>query len=203
MEPDAEMILAHKIRTVEKQPVSWNREGVWNTIKEEVAKSKKPYRVYYYAAAVIFLVVCSVFVVQQRLEKPDSEVIRIEPITQTVHPEIKTRVEIAEESTVSPIHNTPALNTNQFIAIENHEPVFEIEVPDDIQIETTIAQVVVEENETVQDSNIEPIIGRYEPTPKTETIAGTKRKRLLHTLESSEIKSGDDYTKAILIARIK
>jgi hypothetical protein len=40
MEPDAEMILAHKIRTVEKQPVSWNVKEFGKLLKERWLRLK-------------------------------------------------------------------------------------------------------------------------------------------------------------------
>jgi hypothetical protein len=156
---------------------------------------------YFYAAAVIFFFLSVAYVLQQRSEKPVSEVMSIKPKSHTANPEILPQVERAEESLDSPISRATKIETNQIVVPERNELV--IEVPDDPQNETILTQVLVEESDPVQDSKIEPIIGRYDPLQRTEAVTGAKRRRQLHKLETSEIKSGADYKNAILIARIK
>jgi hypothetical protein len=220
MEPDGERIIQKKILETEQQPVPWNKSGAWIKIQgREKSKPLSPVYTYYAAAAIALFIMAGTLMMMrynksqlarrinhlETLLQKEEAINRIKQENTFLKPECddenktfanalpaltksvtkkmrETTIAIAKEEGTVP----PALVETRDNKVLQSEP----REPSPASIATAMA--------------IEPIIGLYESTEKTESVTKIRKKNRIHWLRSAEFKSTEEITKnTILIARIK
>jgi hypothetical protein len=220
MEHDVERIIQKKILETELQPVHWNKAGAWIKLQgQEKSKPLIPIYTYYAAAAISFSIMVGTFMMM-RYNKSQ--------LTKRIN-HLETLLQKAEATNMIKQNDTflkpkcdgenkvftnalPALTKS--VTKKMRQTTIAIAKEDD-----TVPPALVEtrDNKALQSepiepspasiataTTIEPIIGLYDSTEKTESVTKIRKKNRVHWLRSAEFKSTEEITKnTILIARIK
>ncbi|MBX2965230.1 MAG: hypothetical protein KF845_03725 [Cyclobacteriaceae bacterium] len=197
-------MIEQKIRLIERQPVSWNKEETWLRVQKQVAPTAKRYRVYYYAAAVIFFVLFGVrgvhYLKNDSLVNPDENAVT-EIVTETI-PSIEK--EVVQEKVIAPEpvyelhtehkHVSPMANAQETTVLPDTK----------IEIDLEVEELLLSFSEEVHPQKVMPIVGVItDPVYDKVVNVKPKRKKLFHKLEPGEKKISEDYQNTIIIARIK
>ncbi len=209
MEPDFNNLLAKKIRSVEQQRISWNKSEVWLKINDQITPVKKTYTLYYYAAAVLFLLLFNAYQLENEQTVLLNKFSSYETSTTQV-PEILTAGNEADlvsskkiiSSTPSMHHVKPENNLAlssvdlQHLPHQEYLEVNQEEVTPARQTELTTSTEVAKEK-------IIPIVGVIGLSDPREIVSQAKRKKLFRKLETPEKEYVDRLNNTIIIARSK
>jgi hypothetical protein len=212
MEHNMKTLLTQKIRATESEPITWNKQAVWTKVSNRIT-NKRSYRIYYYAAAVIILVLLGIRPLRDTMTQGTiSETARNEEIQQPFKPEpiLPGEMQIAEKVVqgIKPsqevnklavqIHSdvVPAVPTSELIQQAGEDII-------EVQSELNINESIVIMDDVVEQT-IQPIVGVVEWSEQNVVAEKVKKKRLLRKLETSD-KEWDDSAESndILFARIK
>jgi hypothetical protein len=211
MEPDIKTLLTQKIRSVEREPITWNKQAVWVSVSNQI-KTKRSYRIYYYAAAAIILVLVAVRPLRhsKTIDKVN-ETTGIDEKHLPVQRESLLPGEMQEAENVNEIKH--ARKANQLVVQVQSGAVSADKTPELMlqPVEEVIAvqtELILDESivitEVVAEETIQPIIGVVEWSDQNIAAEKVRKKKLLRKLETSD-KEWDDSSgnNAILFARIK
>lgn len=196
-----EKILTQKIRTLEQESVSWKKAEVWFMIHEQISATQKSYRVYYYAAAVVFFMFFNIYQLQQA---------RTTPITDNQFSAIQeSQVKAVEEGRHDQVTETQPNYLRQgsqphTTNIQSHEVLNSYTEPVEVDVQLALEEPVIEPVETVvSQERVQPIIGVIQLPEKHVASVKSKRKRLFHKLDPVEKEFDENPQNTIVIARIK
>jgi hypothetical protein len=210
MEPDVNTMITQKIRTLEREPVSWNKAEVWLKVQEQISTVRKSYWKYYAAATVIFFLFCNVYTLQQDHTIPVVAVNRNgkQAEMRTEKNPVVSESERAKKTATKPMHSQvkKAASENQFVVLtvdlSGQKPLNETEVTK-VEVELHGENPPVGSIETVTEERIMPVVGVIRLPDKNYAETRPGRKKLFHKLEPSETVFDDSFKNTIITARIK
>lgn len=212
MEPDFDRMVSNKIRQTEQQPVSWNKQAVWQKLQSET-NATQHYYYYYVAAAMILLLIY--FVVApipneikphvtdakvksgQEATAPERSVLPEKKRGVTPHPPVNGRKNTTTGAAVAEITN----HTRKVIKPAQHEPknVDAVIEPALTDIEIRAEEFLLPEEMTVPEQKIRPIVGVIVKS-YSEDVANVKQKKPLRKLASPDPVPWEDPTNALVFA---
>lgn len=212
MEPDIKSLLTQKIRSIEKEPVTWNKKAVWLNIHGRIS-AKRSYRVYHYAAAAIFLVLLAINPLQQGsvpdpVDRGQGDIIQADAQPQSDQPSGAPEIKKAgDNDKVFPVHKTdraegslPKVASGHTESVDQLKPVEE-EIDVDVTLNYPEPTLICEDSDG---QTILPIVGVAGWSDQDVSIARSKKKKLLHKLEPAEKEWGDHSNiNTLFFARIK
>jgi hypothetical protein len=211
MEPDIKTMLTQKIRAVERDPITWNKEAVWLNTRGRI-KTKRSYRVYYYAAAAILLLLLAVNPLPQTSvpdpmtsKQGDKWQTHIQP--EPTQPAGGQEVEKTDHSVL--VHEANRVVGESKPEISSADPGSEdtpkpVEDKIEVHAELNYPEPTVI-SEVSEEQMIVPIVGVIGWSDQAVAIARLKKKKRLHKLEPSEKQWGDysNNNNTLFFARIK
>lgn len=217
MEPDLDKILSNKIRQTEQQPVSWNKQGVWQNVQSQTSATRHPYFFYSTAAAIILLLIYFAVELTPGEINPLANDTVITPGQETTKsaepfvpeknpdpvPDPKTNDRKSTPSSPVAEGTATTMKSTQSVQRETRdidaviEPVLaDIEIDADLEIKEE-GQLSLREEIRVPEKKIRPIVGVItESYP--ENVANAKRKKPLRKLKSSDPMPWEDPANALV-----
>lgn len=216
MEPDFDKLVSSKIRHAEEQPVSWNKQSVWQKVQSETKPERRHNYFHYAAAALILLFVYFGVQLIPNEVKPQVTEAKIRSAQEATEPGKKSVIPQENQNhlpdqTAQNLENkamVPARKIPNRIR-ENSSSVQQKTNPVDAVIEPVVAEIEIHDIEfqlppevTVREQKIRPIVGIIIES-HSEDVANVKRKKSLRKLEASEPVPWENIPNALVFARKK
>jgi len=208
MEREIRNILSEKIHVAEKNPVTWNKNGVWEKLSDEIPH-RADRRIFYYAAASLaFFVLVYSAGLRYYNHRLGLQITHLENILREEQAKKSSRTEtpLQEESCASTgtrcLVSRPGKNKKPVDIL----PIASVEESNVIAPEGLTSKTVdeiqgtqeVSEPTTVKVQRIEPVVGIFSTE---EVVAAKSRRRTrLHKLEFKSSNTDQSYN--TIIARI-
>lgn len=204
MESDKQNWLSHRIRRVEREPVMWDKEKVWDQISEQIGPA--PVRWYYFAATVTgLLLLTSYFTLDEPIGSAHQRKSLIDYQSEVI--EIGRDTILISESIEMP--RSASLNEDggkvkaavkvKDILPATTSPVSANEISNDLPeqpiVEQTMEPLALEDhideerNPVIDSERISPVVGVIYSGDSPETVVNKRRQKRLYRLEASEADS--------------
>ncbi len=216
MAPDPKMNFTEKIRSIETQPVAWNKPVVWENVAAHLQPERRSHWLVYAATFVLVLISFSLYYT------PDNSPKEQQVESSMPEPLVKDNLESIEIVSDVPSHvngnrKMPVvMQTTESLAIQRIDsstvestPVesaiisYTDSIHFDAQVETDLhSQHSGDLLSTATTSKVEPIIGIMEIRVVNQSTR-SKRKKLLQRMPVDERTKSEEITTGIIIARLK
>jgi hypothetical protein len=216
MAPDPKMNFTEKIRSIETQPVAWNKPVVWENVAAHLQPERRSHWLVYAATFVLVLISFSLYYT------PDNSPKEQQVESSMPEPLVKDNLDSIEIVNDVPSHvkgnrKMPVvMQTTESLAIQRIDsstvestPVesaiisYTDSIHFDAQVETDLhSQHSGDLLSTATTSKVEPIIGIMEIRVVNQSTR-SKRKKLLQRMPVDERTKSEEITTGIIIARLK
>lgn len=214
MEPDFDKMVSNKIRQTEQQPVSWNKQAVWQKLQSETNATRHHYFYYVAAAMILLLIYFAVGPIPNEIkpqvtdakvksgqEATASERLVVPEKNQNLAPDppVNDRENTTTNAAVTEITN----NTREVTKPAQHETK---NVDADAVIEPLLTDIKIRAEEfllpeemMVPEQKIRPIVGVITES-YSENVANVKQKKPLRKLASPDPVPWEDPANALVFA---
>ncbi len=216
MEPDPKMNFTDKIRSIENQPVVWNKPAVWENVVAQLRPEKRNYWLAF--AATIVFVLISFYLYYTPGNSSDEQLVENGIVEQLVK-DNNEAIEISEDKPTdsNSIKKKPvAKKTTESLAINRIDSNAKVStfVESTIVSQTDSSHIDAQVETDLQDkhsgnllstttaSKIEPIIGIMELRVVDQSTR-SKRKKIIQQIRVDERTKSEEITTGIIIARLK
>lgn len=216
MAPEQKMNFTDKIRSIENQPVAWNKPAVWENVAAHLIPEKRAYWLAF--AATIALVLISLYFYYTPDNSRKEQLVengRPEPMVRDnkevidIEEEISSdtnrnrKIPVAKQITESWAINRIDSNTELSASVESTFMSHTDSVHVNIQVEKVL-QDQYSDNlvSTATTSKVEPIIGVMELRVADQSIR-SKRKKIFQRMPADERTRSEEITTGVIIARLK
>lgn len=216
MAPDSKLNFTDKIRSIENQPVAWNKPAVWENVSAQLRPERRKYWLAFAATIAFVLISFYLNYTQDNSpkEQPGENGIP-EQLVEENREEIETvdvkpseanhnrRIPVAKQTTESLAINRIDSNTEVSTSVESTNINRTDSTQIDVRVETDL-QVQHSGNllSTATTSKVEPIIGVMELRVADQSTR-SKRKKIIQRMPAEERTRSEEITTGIIIARLK